>query len=152
MAYTVRQLEAADKPRWRELFDGYLKFYKTELTGQQIELTFERLMGDFEWDPKGLVAVNEAGRIDGITHYLFHRSTWSPTVYCYLEDLFVDPDVRGGGAGRALIMAVYDRADEKGATRTYWATQEFNYPGRTLYDKVADKSPFIQYRRPPKQR
>ena len=151
MAYTVRPLQAADKPRWRELFGGYLKFYKTELSGEQIELTFERLMGDFEWDPKGLVAVNGQGRIDGITHYLVHRSTWSSTVYCYLEDLFVDPSVRGGGAGRALIMAVYDRADEKGATRTYWATQEFNYPGRTLYDKVAEKSPFIQYRRAPKQ-
>ena len=79
---------------------------------------------------------------------MFHRSTWSPTVYCYLEDLFVDPAVRGGGAGRALIKAVYDAADSKGATRTYWATQEFNYQGRMLYDKVGTKSPFIQYRRP----
>ncbi len=150
MAYKVRALEAADKPRWRELFDGYLVFYKTSLSNDQIELTFQRLMGDFEWDPKGLVAVNDEGRIAGITHYVFHRSTWSPTVYCYLEDLFVDPAIRGGGAGRALIMAVYDKADAKGATRTYWATQEFNYPGRTLYDKVAEKSPFIQYRRAPK--
>jgi GNAT superfamily N-acetyltransferase len=150
MAYTVRPLAADDKPRWRELFDGYLVFYKTSLSEEQIELTFQRLMGDFEWDPKGLVAVNGDGRIDGITHYVFHRSTWSPTVYCYLEDLFADPAIRGSGAGRALIMAVYDAADAKGATRTYWATQEFNYPGRTLYDKVAEKSPFIQYRRAPK--
>jgi GNAT superfamily N-acetyltransferase len=112
--YTVRPLEAADKPRWRELFEGYLTFYKTALSNEQIDLTFDRLLGDFEWDPSGLVAVNGQGRIDGITHYLFHRSTWSPTVYCYLEDLFVDPAVRGGGAGRALILAVYAKADEKG--------------------------------------
>ena len=56
--------------------------------------------------------------------------------------------MRGGGAGRALIAAIYDAADAKGATRTYWTTQEFNYYARLLYDKVAEKSPFIQYRRP----
>lgn len=148
MAYTVRALQAGDKPRWRELFDGYLQFYESSVPEETIELTFERLLGDGEWDPSGLVALNDDGDIDGITHYVFHRSTWSATVYCYLEDLFVDPAVRGGGAGRALIEAVYDAADAKGATRTYWATQEFNYKGRILYDKVAVKSPFIQYRRP----
>jgi len=148
MAYTIRALQADDKPRWRELFDGYLQFYESSVPNETIELTFERLLGDGEWDPSGLVAVNDNGHIDGITHYVFHRSTWSASVYCYLEDLFVDPAVRGGGAGRALIEAVYDAADAKGATRTYWATQEFNYKGRILYDKVAVKSPFIQYRRP----
>ncbi len=148
MACTVRPLAASDKPRWRELFDGYLEFYKAELPQDTIELTFERLMGDGEWDHSGLVAVDEAGMVQGLTHYVFHRSTWSRTVYCYLEDLFVDPAARGGGAGAALIKAVYDAADAKGATRTYWATQEFNYKGRILYDKVGTKTPFIQYRRP----
>jgi GNAT superfamily N-acetyltransferase len=148
MTITIRALQASDKPRWRELFDGYLTFYEATLPEDTIELTFERLMGDGEWDHHGLVAVDEAGKVQGMTHYVFHRSTWSRTVYCYLEDLFVDPAFRGGGAGAALIKAVYKAAGEKGATRTYWNTQEFNYKGRMLYDKVGVKTPFIQYRKP----
>jgi GNAT superfamily N-acetyltransferase len=148
MSFTIRLLEVSDRSRWRELFDGYLSFYEASLPEDTIELTFERLMGDGEWDHHGLVAVGDDKTVQGITHYVFHRSTWSKTVYCYLEDLFVDPDVRGGGAGAALIHAVYKAADERQATRTYWNTQEFNYKGRMLYDKVGVKTPFIQYRRP----
>ena len=75
---------------------------------------------------------------------LFHRSTWSPTTYCYLEDLYVDRDVRRHGTGRALIKAVYEEADKRGATRTYWATKEDNRQARRLYDRVATLSPFVQ--------
>ncbi|HEX5600631.1 MAG TPA: GNAT family N-acetyltransferase, partial [Hyphomicrobiaceae bacterium] len=67
--------------------------------------------------------------------------------YCYLEDLFVRPAERGKGIGRALIEAVYKEADARQCTRTYWATQEFNYRARMLYDQLATKSPFVQYRR-----
>jgi len=94
----------------------------------------------------GLVAEVD-GQVIGLAHVLFHRSTWSPTWYCYLEDLFVDPAARKNGIGRALIEATYREADARGCTRTYWATQEFNYRARSLYDTVATKSPFIQYRR-----
>ena len=94
------------------------------------------------------MAVDETGEVVGIAHYLLHRSTWSPTRYCYLEDLFVEPALRAKGIGRALIEAVYEAADRAGCTRTYWVTQEFNYRARGLYDQVAVKSPFIQYRRP----
>ena len=94
-----------------------------------------------------LVAVDAADHPMGLAHVLFHRSTWSPTQYCYLEDLFVDPKQRLKGIGRALIEATYKEADARKCTRTYWATQEFNYRGRALYDQVATKSPFIQYRR-----
>ena len=76
-----------------------------------------------------------------------HRSTWSATWYCYLEDLFVDPATRKQGVGRALIEATYAEADKRGCTRTYWTTQEFNYRARSLYDRVASKSPFIRYQR-----
>ena len=84
-----------------------------------------------------LVAVDDADRPIGLAHVLFHRSTWSPTWYCYLEDLFVDPARRQKGAGRALIEATYREADARGCTRTYWTTQEFNYRARSLYDQVA---------------
>ncbi|HEU0317849.1 MAG TPA: GNAT family N-acetyltransferase, partial [Solirubrobacteraceae bacterium] len=67
--------------------------------------------------------------------------------YCYLEDLFVARAARGGGAGRALIEAVYAAADARGADRVYWHTQEFNAPARSLYDTVGRRTSFIVYTR-----
>jgi ribosomal protein S18 acetylase RimI-like enzyme len=88
-----------------------------------------------------------AGKLLGIVNCVIHRATWTKTHYCYLEDLFVSPDARGLGVGRALIEAVYARADELGATRVYWLTKEDNSTARALYDKVAKYAGFIQYRR-----
>jgi GNAT superfamily N-acetyltransferase len=86
------------------------------------------------------------GRLVGIVHYLFHRSTWTIGDYCYLQDLFTVPEARGQGAGRALIEAVYDRAAVAGASRIYWLTHETNATARGLYDTLADRTGFIQYR------
>jgi GNAT superfamily N-acetyltransferase len=143
----VRRLEARDKAAWVPLFKGYIAFYKATLSDDVIEQTWSRLMAAEPDFHIALVATNDQDVPIGIAHVLFHRSTWSPTWYCYLEDLFVDPAQRTKGAGRALIEATYKEADARGCTRTYWATQEFNYKARTLYDQVATKSPFVQYRR-----
>src|SRR4051812_25263103 len=88
-----------------------------------------------------------ADRLVGIVHYLFHRSTWTTGDYCYLQDLFTATDARRLGAGRALIEAVYERAEAAGASRGYWLTHESNAAARALYDTVADRPGFIQYRR-----
>jgi GNAT superfamily N-acetyltransferase len=143
----VRRLEEKDKSAWLGLFRGYIEFYKATLTEEVIEQTWQRLMAGPADFHIALVAVDDADQPVGLAHVLFHRSTWSPTHYCYLEDLFVDPKQRLKGIGRALIEATYREADAHKCTRTYWATQEFNYRGRALYDQVATKSPFIQYRR-----
>lgn len=143
----VRLLEARDKPQWLALFKGYIEFYKASLPDEVMELTWQRLMAgeaDFHF---ALVATDEDDVPVGIAHALLHRSTWSPTWYCYLEDLFVAPSARRKGIGRALIEAVYREADARQCGRTYWVTQEFNYRARTLYDQLATKSVFVQYRR-----
>jgi GNAT superfamily N-acetyltransferase len=147
MSVRVRMLEAKDKPAWQVLFRGYIEFYKATLSDDVIETTWQRLMDGQPDFHIGLVAVDAEDKPIGLAHILFHRSTWSPTWYCYLEDLFVDPKQRASGVGRALIEATYREADARKCTRTYWATQEFNYRARALYDQVATKSPFIQYRR-----
>lgn len=95
----------------------------------------------------GLVAVDNSGAVVGLANVVFHPSTWSATHYCYLEDLFADEAVRGQGVGRALIEAVYDLADQRGASRTYWATQDNNATARRLYDHIGVLTPFVQYRR-----
>jgi GNAT superfamily N-acetyltransferase len=143
----VRRLEARDKTAWRALFGGYIAFYAASVPEDVIEQTWKRLMAGEPDFHIALVAVDAADTPVGLAHVLFHRSTWSPTWYCYLEDLFVDPGQRLKGIGRALIEATYREADARGCTRTYWATQEFNDRARALYDRVATKSPFVQYRR-----
>lgn len=147
MHVRVRRLEEKDKAIWLGLFKGYIEFYKSTVADEVIEGTWQRLMRGDEDFHIALVAVDAADRPVGLAHVLFHRSTWSPTQYCYLEDLFVDPMQRLKGVGRALIEATYREADARKCTRTYWATQEFNYRARALYDQMATKSPFIQYRR-----
>jgi GNAT superfamily N-acetyltransferase len=147
MAVQIRKLAAKDKAAWLPLFKGYIDFYEATVADEGIEGTWRRLMDGAPDFHVGLVAVDVDDRPIGIAHILFHRSTWSPTHYCYLEDLFVEPTLREKGVGRALIEAVYRVADARACTRTYWMTQEFNYRARGLYDQVATKSPVVQSRR-----
>jgi GNAT superfamily N-acetyltransferase len=147
MTVRVRPLEARDKPVWLVLFKGYIAFYQATVPEDVIETLWQRLMRGMEGFHTALVAVDGDDTPIGLAHLLLHRSTWSNGWYCYLEDLFVDPAQRGKGIGRALIEAVYARADSQGCSRTYWMTQETNATARALYDRVATKSPFVQYRR-----
>ena len=95
----------------------------------------------------GLVATLD-GALVGFAHYLFTPSSWSANDYCYLEDLYVDPSVRGAGAGRSLIDAVIAAARAKFCERVYWTTQESNTRARVLYDSYMPASDFVQYRLP----
>lgn len=143
----VRRLKPEDKAVWQNLFKGYNEFYAATLSGETVEDLWQRLMRGGTGDHVGLAAVDESDRPIGLAHILFHASSWSTRLDCYLEDLFVDPGARKSGAGRALISAVYAEADARGARRTYWMTQETNTTARRLYDQVAKKSEFVQYRR-----
>lgn len=145
----VRPLQASDEAEWRRLWTLYLTFYESSVSEEVYRTTFSRLLGDDEADFCGLIALS-GGRPVGITHYLFHRHCWKVESVCYLQDLFVDADQRGTGVGRALIEAVYSRADTGGSPAVYWLTQESNEAGRQLYDKVAELTPFIKYARPAK--
>jgi len=138
-------LAADDRARWGELWQGYLTFYESSVPDDVTETTWQRLLTPGEGHD-GFAAVDAYGKVVGITHYLFHGSTWTVGTYCYLEDLFVDPSARGSGAGRALIEAVQAKAEKRGAARLYLNTQNFNETARKLYDKVMTLSPFVQYR------
>jgi GNAT superfamily N-acetyltransferase len=143
---TVRPVTASDEEAWVKLFREYIVFYKASVPEAIISQTWRRLL-DQEDNMMALVAADDGGRAVGIAAMVFHRSTWATTWYCYLEDLFVAPEARGLGVGKALIAATFAEADRRGAERTYWATQEFNATARRLYDKVGSLSEFVQYRR-----
>ena len=142
----VRELRPTDRARWNELWKGYLEFYRTQLHPRVTERTWQRLL-DPQQPLSGVVAVDLQDQPIGFAHYLFHLSTWSPTAYCYLEDLFVDPTCRRSGAGRRLIESVYRAADAANCTRVYWSTEHNNTSARALYDQSAVVSDFVQYRR-----
>ncbi len=142
----IRDLRAEDRPRWNDLWRGYLDFYESELAPEVSDVTFARLL-----DPSEpmfcFVAEGEDGALLGLVHCVLHRGTWSVENFCYLEDLFTAPAARRSGVGRALIEAVYARADELNCSRVYWLTHESNAAGRSLYDQVARNLGFIHYRR-----
>lgn len=143
----IRPLVASDEPAWRDLWADYLRFYETEVSKDVYDTYFDRLIGNDPRDFNGLIAELN-GKPVGLTHYLFHRHGWRIEDVCYLQDLYVDPVARGTGLGRKLIEAVYEQADSVGAGSVYWLTQEFNYTARQLYDRIAKKTPFIQYSSP----
>ena len=134
MSINIRPITAADKDRWLELFKEYIVFYKSKLSDDQFELTSQRLNSGF--NITGLLAELD-GKVVGLTHFIFRPSTWEVEDFCYLEDLYTDPTVRGKGVGRALIKAVEEIAIAKGSKRLYWTTAPDNETARKLYDKVA---------------
>ena len=134
MSIIIRPITLSDKARWLELFKEYVIFYKSKVSDEQFELTWQRLHSDFNM--YGLIAEKD-GQIVGLAHYIFRPSTWEVEDYCYLEDLFVDPKVRGAGVGRALINKLEKIATAKGSKRLYWTTAPDNKVARKLYDKVA---------------
>ena len=142
---TVRPLRPDERAAWEPLWQGYLAFYKTSVKPEVTERTWARLHEPAE--PMHVLGAFLDDSLVGIVHYIFHRSTWTIGDYCYLQDLFTAETARGKGAGRALIEAVYARAKEAGASRVYWLTHETNETARALYDKLADRPGFIQYRK-----
>ncbi len=142
---TIRPLVPSERAAWEPLWQGYLDFYRSTVAPGNNDVLWARIHDPAE--PIFALGADRGGRLIGIAHYIFHRSCWTVGDYCYLQDLFVAPDVRGGGAGRALIAAVERAAREKGASRIHWLTKEDNHSARALYDTVAERSGFIQYRK-----
>lgn len=143
---TLRALRSADRPAWAELWQAYLAFYDSALPGSVYDSTFARLTDPSDTGMNAIVA-EQGGRLVGLVHYLYHAHCWKPEGVCYLQDLYVDPSLRGTGLGRALIEAVYAAADKDGHPTVYWLTQTFNTTARQLYDRVAVQTPFIKYQR-----
>jgi GNAT superfamily N-acetyltransferase len=141
----IRSVGADERAAWEPLWNGYLAFYKATLALGATDVAWQRFHDPRE--PMFVLGAYVEGRLTGIVHYLFHRSSWTVGNYCYLQDLFVAENARGLGLGRSLIDAVYEKAKGAGASRVYWLTQTSNAQARMLYDQVADNPGFMQYRK-----
>jgi len=145
----IRAARPADFVAWLPLWDGYNAFYErhgpSALPDNITRTTWARFFDAYE--PIHALVAERDGDLIGLVHYLFHRSTTLLGPTCYLQDLFTAEAARGQGVGRALIEAVYARAQEGGASRVYWLTQEHNRTARQLYDQVAAKTDYVVYRK-----
>lgn len=144
---TIRDVVKDDFPRWNALWDGYNAFYgrvgQTALPLEVTQMTWSRFFDAYE--PMHALVAEQSDKLLGLAHFLFHRSTSQIAPTCYLQDLFTVEEARG--QGRALINAVYQRAAAAGSPRVYWQTHETNRVAMQLYDKVAEKSGFVVYRK-----
>lgn len=145
----VRSAQPSDFEQWKSLWDGYNAFYgrkqDTALPDAITKMTWSRFFDGYE--PMHALVVEQSGSLLGLAHFLFHRSTISLEPICYLQDLFTHATARGKGVGRALIQEVYRHAKHAGCHRVYWQTHETNATAMKLYDKVAEKSGFLIYRK-----
>jgi GNAT superfamily N-acetyltransferase len=141
----IRQVGADERAAWEPLWNGYLAFYKATLAPGATDVAWARFHDPAE--SMFLLGAYVDGKLTGIVQFLYHRSTWTPGNYCYLQDLFVDDSARGLGLGRKLIEAVYAAAKAAGCSRVHWLTQNGNATARLLYDRIADNSGFMQYRK-----
>jgi GNAT superfamily N-acetyltransferase len=141
----IRAATPADHAAWLPLWRGYQAFYKVDLPAATTATTWQRLLDPAE--PMHLALAEVGGRVVGMVHFIEHRSCWSPLNSVYLQDLFTDASVRGQGVGRALIEHVYAQAARLGAGKVHWLTHESNTQAMLLYDRVAEKPGFVQYRK-----
>jgi len=147
--FVVRAVESSDFAQWKVLWDGYNAFYgrlhETALPDEITQGTWARFFDSNE--PVNALVTEESGRLLGLVHFIFHRSTNTTGPICYLQDLFTLESARGRGVGRALIEEVYRRASAARCDRVYWHTHATNAIAMKLYDKVAQHTGFVVYRK-----
>lgn len=144
MKFAISDLSEGDYEAWKPLWDGYCRFYEKDMPAAITARTWQRLI-DPQVPVSGRVA-RLGGRIIGFAHYVLHPSTWEITSVCYLEDLFVAPEARGTGAGRALIDDLLSLCETRGWSELYWMTAETNATARRVYDHYDKANGMVQYR------
>lgn len=141
---TVRDPGLEDEAAWRSLWEQYLRFYETELDEDVTAFTWQRLLQRRD-GMLGRVA-ERSGRVIGFSVCVLHAGSWTTQPVCYLEDLYVEPQTRGSGAGRALIADLLALARDRGWSHLYWHTRQSNAVARRLYDQFGPVDDFVRYR------
>jgi ribosomal protein S18 acetylase RimI-like enzyme len=141
---TIRGAEARDEARWRELWDGYVRFYERRVSEAVTRHTWARIM-EANSAVRAIVADDRAKGVVGIANYVIHENTSTLAPVCYLADLFVDPQQRAAGVGKQLIDWLVTQMKARSWERLYWHTRENNYRARGLYDKYTPHSGFLRY-------
>jgi GNAT superfamily N-acetyltransferase len=144
-SYSLQRLSPEHSDGWRALWNEYLVFYEATLNDTVTSSVFARLTNGDE-PMGGFVAIDSRGSLLGFVHWITHRSTWTLGNYCYLQDLYVNPAGRRVGLATRLVEEVKALAVLQGCSRVYWLTKESNLGARTLYNRIATQTGFIQYK------
>jgi len=137
-------VQTQDYQQWADYWLAYQAFYKVSLADAVTQTTWQRFFDEAE--AMYCAVAKQDGKVLGFVHYVMHRSTWAIQNYCYLEDLYVSPEVRGQHIGKQLIEYVQKQAITQHCSRLYWHTQQSNQTAQKLYDWIAEKPGVIQYR------
>ena len=143
MVIEIREPDRQDKAQWLSLWQDYTRFYGSPQPAEVTEHTWQRML-DAASPMLGRFAVVD-GNVVGFAICILHEGTWVKTPICYLEDLFVAPQMRGQGIARTLIQALQTEGKEKGWSRLYWHTRTDN-PARRLYDEFTPADDYVRYR------
>ncbi|MFK0085817.1 GNAT family N-acetyltransferase [Pseudomonas sp. NPDC090755] len=143
---TIRPVTADDHSDWLPLWQAYQRFYETRIADEVTAEAWRRMLDHSEPTNAALAWVD--GKAVGMVHWIYHRSNWSIEDSCYLQDLYVNSEQRGLGVGRQLIEHVYDTARKAGCAKVHWLTHETNATAISLYEQVAERPGFIQFRKP----
>jgi GNAT superfamily N-acetyltransferase len=144
MSLHIRRITSEDYPAWRQLWAGYHDFYQNNISDEVTQHTWLRIM-DENSPVQCIVADSAKEGVIGMANYILHDSTWAIEPICYLQDMFVKPDVRANGTGEAMLDWLKEQMTEQGWARLYWLTKENNYRARGLYDKYTPHSGFVRY-------
>ncbi|MCS6971594.1 MAG: GNAT family N-acetyltransferase [Turneriella sp.] len=145
MEITIRPLAAEDFAAWLPHWKNYQRFFNTEIPDKITQQTWKRIIDPNE--PVHALGAFSDNTLMGFAHMIYHRSCWTQGDYCYLQDLYTAPEFRRQGIGQALLEAVFAKAKADGIARVHWLTHETNVAAQRLYDKLAVRSGFIQYRK-----
>lgn len=141
----IRPVSAAEHDAWLPLWQGYQRFYMIEIPAATSDVTWQRFLDPAE--PMHAALAWHEGKAIGLVHWVYHRSCWTVEDHCYLQDLFIAKDVRSSGVGRQLVEHVLAQARQAGCARVHWLTHETNSRAMLLYERVAERSGFVQFRK-----
>ena len=141
----IRPVTQQDHAAWLPLWQAYLTFYNTVLPDEVSASTWQRFLDPSE--PTNAALAWQDGKAVGMVHFIYHRSNWSIANACYLQDLLVTPEQRGTGVGRLLIEHVYTTAKANNCDKVHWLTNETNATAIQLYERIADRPGYIQFRK-----
>jgi len=145
MSTQIIPLDEIRFEQWLPLWQEYLNFYKTQLSNEQISLSWKRITNSEQADMFGF-AIQVNNEVVGFVHLISHMSMWTDKPCCYLQDLYVNTQYRNQGLARKLIEHSYQVCSGK-YDRVYWLTHESNITAQYLYDRIATKTGFIQYKK-----
>ncbi|TPG52325.1 GNAT family N-acetyltransferase [Roseomonas nepalensis] len=140
----VIPVEPRHRADWDRLYAGYAEFYGVAQTPAMRDRVWSWLH-DPAHGTRGLVAEDAEGRAVGLAHFRAFARPLSATTGGYLDDLFVDPQMRGQRMADALIAALAEEGRRQGWSVIRWITAENNARARAVYDRVATLTPWRTY-------